>query len=260
MSSIPKRSTYTEKQYQPHDTSFLINFGSKRLPPIRISLPEPPPLNHIEGYGLLPSEQFFKRFEIPAKITQLEKECYDFFDKKGNIYDVQTRFWEQLEKRSKELKNEIAAMKKFVWHMHYGYWFFNDGKPTYMTGWNFSYLNLHWMTLRKGEGYPEYDERQRRRFLYRKYIHETDETFVDRDEKGKAIKVNGKYRIKKLGRRVFFGTIEPKGRREGLTNEGVHIVCRILTETRGADNLGTIVSMDGDNAGTHFKKDRKSVV
>lgn len=249
--SSPKRYPYYEKLYRPADTTFLINFGSKRLRPIRINLPKPPPQQYIDGYGKVPTEQVFTRFEIPDKIKKLELECYE---ECKTHYKAQQMFWEELKKRSKELREEIIKMKHFIWHMHYGYWFFNDGKPTYITGWNFSYLNLHWMTLRKGEGYPEYDERQRRRFLYRKYIHETDETFADLDDKGRAVKVNGRYRIKNMGRRTFIGTIEPKGRREGLTNETIHIATRILTETYGADNLGTIVSLDGDNAGTHFKK------
>lgn len=245
-----------EKEYLPADRSFLINFGSKNLRPIRISLPKPPPLYTIDGYGLMPSEQVFRRKTIPEKLIKLEKETYDYFrDKKGgNNFEVQEKFWELLRKRAKELRDEIIWMKHFIWHMHNGYWFFNDGKPTYMTGWNFSYLHMHWMTLRKGEGYPQYDERQRRRFLFRKYIYETTETFADLDDKGRAIKKDGKFRMKDTGRRVFFGTIEPKGRREGLTNEFVHIITRIMAETYGADNLGTIVSMDGDNAGTHFKK------
>jgi hypothetical protein len=59
--------------------------------------------------------------------------------------------------------------------------------------------------------------------------------------------------MKDVGKRVFLGPIEPKGRREGLTNEFCHIITRIMTETYGSDNLGTIVSMDGDNAKVHFK-------
>lgn len=249
------RDKYREQFYREADKSFLINFSSKRLKPVRISLPPPPAIREISGYGKDPVHQIFTRLETPDKIRKLEKECHDYYSgNKYNFYNIRTRFWEQLNARKKELEPEIKWMKRFIWHMHYGYWFFNDGKPTYMTGWHFSYLHLHWMTLRKGEGYPEYDERQRRRFLFRDYIWKTDETFADLDKDGKAIKVDGKYRMKKTGKRLFFGTIEPKGRREGLTNEFAHIITRILTETRGADNLGTIVSLDGDNAGTHFKK------
>ena len=255
--SYPIRSRNIERLYSDADKSFVINFGSKRLKPIRISLPTPPPLNSIDGYGKHPDDQFFRRLDIPKKLLELQLLSYEYCKnqrKDYSIYDVLEFFWKNIKNRHKEFKNEIIWIKHFIWHMHYGYWFYNDGKPTYITGWNFSYLNCHWMTLRKGEGYPEYDERQRRRFLFRKYTYETDETFADLDEKGNALKVDGKYRMVKTGTRTFFGTVEPKGRREGLTNEFVHIVCRIMSETRGHDNLGTIVSLDGDNAKTHFSK------
>ncbi len=243
------------RDYLSPEKTFLVNFGSKHLKPIRINLPKPPPIQFITGYGKSPDFQKFERLKTPEKLTKLEKESYEYFRGKSfSNLDVQDKFWELLKKRSKELKDEIVWLKHFIWYMHNGYWFFNDGQPTYITGWNFSYLHLHWMTLRKGEGYPEYDERQRRRFLFRKYVHETTETFADLDEKGRAYKVDGKYRMREIGRRLFFGTIEPKGRREGLTNEFSHMITRVMTETYGADNLGTIVSMDGDNASVHFKK------
>lgn len=239
-----------------HDRSFLINFGCKQEQPIRISLPSPPDLQLIDGYGLPKDQQYFRRLKIPKAIVDLERETYDVYkDKQIAInYDIHNTFWELLERRKDSLEKEIKWMKKFIWHMHHGYWFFNAGKPTYITGWHFSYLNLHYMTLRRGEGYPDYDERQRRRFLFRHYTYTTRETFRDVDTNGKAVKVDGKYHMVNASGRVFYGTIEPKGRREGLTNEFCHIITRIMTETYGADNLGTVVSMDGDNASTHFKK------
>lgn len=257
MNDHPHRTYKLETQYVPAEKDFLINFGSKTLKAIRINLPEPPPNpNEITGYGLQPHEQKFERLKFPDKIVQLEKECYDYFKSKRDAsnYDVQERFWDQLRIRAKELAEEIVWMKHFIWHMHNGYWCYIDGQPTYIPGWHFSYLHLHWMTLEKSSGYPEFSIRQNRRFQFREYIYNTTETFADLDENGVAYKVDGKYRMKDLGQRTFIGTIEPKGRREGLTNEFCHIITRIMTETKGADNLGTIVSMDGNNAETHFKK------
>lgn len=244
------------KDYMSPEKSFLVNFGSKTIKPIRISLPKAPKYELIDGYGLPAHQQVFKRKEFPQALIALEKQAYDHFKAKkiNNNYEIQEYFWENLKARSKELKEEIKFMKHFIWHMHNGYWCFIDGQPTYIPGWHFSYLHLHHMTLEKGEGYPEFSIRQNRRFLFREYIYNTTETFADVDEKGKAIKVDGKYRMKDIGTRTFFGTIEPKGRREGLTNEFCHIITRIMTETYGADNIGTIVSMDGDNAETHFKQ------
>lgn len=243
-------------RYKEADSSFLINFGSKNLTPIRISLPSPPNIRLIDGYGLKPDDQYFRRLECPEDLSELEKHAFDMCksSKSMSNYRLIKKFWEILETGGRRYAPIIKWMKKFRWYMEYGYWFFNSGKPTYITGWQFSYLHLHWMTLRKGEGYPAYDERQRVRFLFRKYLYETTETFADVDENGRAVKVNGKFRMRDTKKRVFLGPIEPKGRREGLTNEFCHVITRIMTETYGADNLGTVVSMDGDNAETHFKK------
>lgn len=245
-----------EQEYSAAESTFLVNFGSKTIKPIRINLPQPPFTEYIDGYGLKPHQQVFKRKEFPPALVALEKAAYDHFKGKRdtNNYEIQEYFWDTLRTRAKELKEEIKFMKHFIWHMHNGYWCYIDGQPTYIPGWHFSYLHLHWMTLDKGEGYPEYSLRQNRRFLFREYLYKTKETFADLDEKGRAYKVDGKYRMKEMQERTFLGSIEPKGRREGLTNEFCHIITRIMTETYGADNLGTIVSMDGDNAEVHFKK------
>ena len=186
------------KEYMPAEKSFLVNFGSKNLKPIRISLPKPPKIEQIDGYGLPSHQQVFKRKEFPPALIALEKQAYDHFKAKkiNNNYEIQEYFWDTLKAKAKELKEEIKFMKHFIWHMHNGYWCFIDGQPTYIPGWHFSYLHLHYMTLEKGEGYPEFSIRQNRRFLFREYIYNTTETFADVDEKGKAIKVDGKYRMK----------------------------------------------------------------
>lgn len=240
----------------PHDESFVINFGSKNLRPIRISLPKPPPLHLIPNYGLPREEQVFKRIPFPKKLVQLEEEVYEYYKEKKAVtnLDIRELFWKLLRQRKKALAKEIRWMKHFIWFMHNGYWVFIDGKPTYLSPWHFSYLHLHWMTLDKGEGYPTYDDRQRIQFLWRHYTYTTTETFADLDENGKAYKVDGKYRMKDMGQRTILGEALPKSRRLGATNEFCHIIKRIMTETYGADNLGTIVSMDGNNASVHFKK------
>ena len=97
MNKPAKRSKYYDDLYRKPDTTFLINFGSKRLKPIRINLPTPPPINYIVGYGKLPTDQKFERFEIPDKIKKLEEQCYD--DEKTH-YGAQQMFWELIEKRA----------------------------------------------------------------------------------------------------------------------------------------------------------------
>lgn len=248
--------------YEEADKSFLVNFGSRNLRPIRISLPEPPPLDKIDGWGENPDDQVFKRLTIPPRLKSLEKKILSkYFHKSRGINgnNVLRSFWAELEDHYESYKEEIEFIKKFVYFMNYGYWCFIDGKPTWIPPWYFSYLNLHRMSTDEGYEYPEYRDKGRLRFLFRHYIANTTETFADLDKDGVAYKVpdeNGNliYRMIDTGNKLFVGTIEPKDRRGGLTNEVCHIITRIATSERGADKLCTIVSMGGDNAETHFRK------
>lgn len=249
--------------YARHDTSFLVNWGSKTLTPIRVSLPDPPKLELIDGYGLHPDNQVFKRVQVPPRLVKLEERVKLEFvtkDRGASSSRVLKRFWELLENRKEDYKDEIEFIKKFLYHMYEGYWCFIDGKPTYIPGWYFSYLNTYKMTLDIGRGYPEYREKSRLRWLFREYIYNTTETFADIDRKTNlAFKVEdetGKmvYRMVDTGKKLFYGTIEPKDRRGGLTNEYCHLLIRMAMAHRGEDRLCTIVSMGGENAETHFKK------
>jgi len=248
--------------YEDADTSFVVNFRNKSLKSIRISLPYPPRLDKIDGWGLHPDDQVFKKMEIPYKLQALEKKIKNSFrnQKVGvNGTNVLEEFWNELEINKKNLKDEIEWMKRFIYHIWYGYWIFIDGKPVWLPPWYFSYLNIHRMTTDNGYEFPEYRDKGRLRFLFRHYIYNTHETFADLDEDGMAYKVKDEdgnmiYRIVDTGSRTFYGTIEPKDRRGGLTNESCHVITRIMTSQRGADKLGTIVSMGGENAETHFRK------
>jgi hypothetical protein len=249
--------------YSRHDASFLVNWGSKTLTPIRISLPDPPKLELIDGYGLHPDEQIFRRLTVPPRLLKLEESVKLEFvtkDRGASSSRVLKRFWEKLENRKEDYKEEIDFIKKFIYHMYSGYWCFIDGKPTYLPGWYFSYLNANKITLDIGRGYPEYREKSRLRWLFREYIYNTTETFADIDRKTNlAFKVpdeNGRmiYRMVDTGKKLFYGTIEPKDRRGGLTNEYCHLLLRMAMAHRGEDRLCTIVSMGGENAETHFKK------
>jgi hypothetical protein len=249
--------------YSKHDDSFLVNWGSKTLTPIRISLPTPPKLELIDGYGLHPDDQVFRRLEVPTRLLKLEEKIkmdYSQKDRGASSSRIIKKFWEILENRKEDYKDEIEFIKKFIYFMYNGYWCFINGKPTYIPGWYFSYLNTYRMTLDVGRGYPEYREKSRLRWLFREYIYNATETFADIDKKtGLAYKVpdeygNMLYRMVDTGRKLFYGTIEPKDRRGGLTNEYCHVLLRMAMAHRGEDRLCTIVSMGGENAETHFKK------
>ena len=61
-------------QYSPPDASILYHENDVALRPIRISLPPPPRIDLIDGYGLPAKEQKFRYAEIPHKLRTLERE------------------------------------------------------------------------------------------------------------------------------------------------------------------------------------------
>lgn len=247
--------------YVPHDNTFSINVGDIDLTPITLSLPDPPPLELVDGYGLPPEEQYFKYMDVPRRLRIIEKEVYDKLkaDLARNINNTITIekaidiFWEYFEDRRNDLIEEENYIKKVIWCRNYGYWFFNDGKPTYITGDHFDFLNFWRMQdVPENGGRPQYRDRDRRKYLYYHYLETCTETFADIDADGRAVKIDGKYHMKDVGGRVFYGGIEVKNRRCGATHQACHKIKKGVESMFGG--YGTIVSMDGDNAVVHFTK------
>lgn len=107
--------------------------------------PENPLDTLIEGWGKPTIEQIWKRRELPSIFNKIE------FDKDGNA--LLTPQQEQF------AREEVNKCKN-------GYWFFNNGIPTYITGKHYFYLN--WWKL-EDDIYPEYRDTDRRYFLFLNY-------------------------------------------------------------------------------------------
>lgn len=248
--------------YKPADEYFVVNDGDVDLVPIRISLPKPPPLELIDGYGLDPEEQYFRHVEIPHGLKKIESDafdiCLDNYKKNSNNAvtgdKVVKTFWELFEQRRKDMPEEEEFIKKVHWHRRHGYWFFNDGKPTYLPPDYWDFLNFYRMAdTAKDGGRPEYRDDDRKKYLYWRYLETTTETFKDLDEEGNALKNNdGVYEMVDTGVRVFFGGVEPKVRRSGATHQACHKIFKGCISD--FNQYGTIISMDGDNAQTHYFK------
>ena len=107
-----------------------------------VYLPDETPESLIDGWNLPQREQKWKRKELPSIFDLTE------FDKDGNaILTQQQRTY---------AATEVERCKK-------GYWFFNNGNPTYITGKNYFYLQ--WWKL-EDDIYPEYRDADRRYFLF----------------------------------------------------------------------------------------------
>jgi len=238
----------------------VVNDNDPDLNKIILSLPKPPPEKYIEGYGLPMEDQRFSRIPIPRRLVDLESEAISETKKelstnKNNVITllkIQKTFWRLLKERSKEYKVEINFIRKCWFHRLHGFWFFNRGVPTYITGWHFYYLNFYVMSTDNGENRPEYRDRDMREFIFAKYCHETTETFAKLDKDGFAIKEpDGTYKMTDLGRRVCFGKMQPKNRRSGNTNKGLSNGLEIVTRTIKTDGMGT-QSYSCKNAKSHF--------
>ena len=108
----------------------------------RIELPDVPPHDEIEDWGMPKEEQYWRKKPLPAMFKNVEK------DVDGNI--VLTR------------EQEAFANREFQ-RIKNGFWFYNNGVPTYITGRNYYYLQYWTLENRKA---PEYRDTTRRYYLY----------------------------------------------------------------------------------------------
>lgn len=141
----------------------------------------------------------FNRIQIPQAFEELE------FDDDGNaVYsDEQAEF----------IKSEWTKINN-------GYWFYNNGEPTYITGLHYFYLN-YW-TLEDGN-FPDYRDVDRRYFYYQEYCEKLPQCY---------------------------GIIRIKKRREGATSQATcYLVWKAITQRK---SFCGIVSKTGKDASDAF--------
>jgi hypothetical protein len=207
--------------YQSADKYVWINTDDRDLTPVKIDLPVCPALHTIEGFGKPASEQYWRPPFLPKRIRELQKK-YD------GIEDI----WNELEKNKDIYEKEIEFIQQQWQHRLNGYWFFNNGKPIYITGQNWFWL-AYW---RLDTGLPKYRYRDRTFFLFSKMIYEETKTFKSLNDKGDAIRNDdhGYFDFEQTGGRIFYGFIWPKHRREGATYRAECINYEIISRTMGA--------------------------
>jgi len=247
-------------EYLPADKYCVINDNDSVLRKIVLKLPSPPPNHLIDGYGLPPTENYFRKLKVPEKLILIEERAKKITDeyndsqatRSKNGFHDQQEFWKIIESEKESLTEEIKWLKKFHWHMRYGYWFMcydpwkRKSKPVWITPWHFFYLNCYW--IEKAQTYPEYRDRDRRAEVAAWYSFTTTETFKNTNpETGEAIGTE----MVDVGRRTMFGTLEPKRRRGGATNRSLAHGLWILMMKKAANC--TIVADKGDHAEEIFK-------
>jgi len=191
-----KRSKY-EKDYKPAERFIIVNDSDRDLEPVKVPIPsECPDLRTIDGYGLPPSEQKFKRPRVPKRLSKLEEELDDLIE-----------IEEFLEKNQIEYRNEVDFIEREWDRRENGYWFFNNGKPTYITGTNYLYVSYWEIDI----GLPSYRDRDRKFFLFLKMAENDEESM---------------------------GVCYPKHRREGATHKAqVWIYDYVSTHKRSSGGI-----------------------
>ena len=255
---MQEQSKY-DNEYVAPDASVLYHENDDALTPIRLSLPSPPRFELIDGYGLPAKDQVFKRHEVPSKLKRLEEISLEEVKKRAEgdqsytatYFKVQQAFWKTLEEKRDYYEDEIKWIKRTWWHIVNGYWFFNNGKPTYLTGFHYYYLNFWHID---GQFLPQYRDRDRREFIFFQYAYTTTETFEKLDKNGIAIaEPDGSYKMVDLGKRICFGVGQNKNRRSGNTNKGLLMAWVMASTHKGTDGSG-VMSMSGESSEEHMKR------
>lgn len=166
---------------------------------IDCTIPPQPNKHYVDGFRKKKDRQKFERVVIPDSFDEIE------FDSEGNpLYD---------EEQIKFIQGELEKIEN-------GYWFYNNGELTYITGDHYYYLN-YW-TLENGEK-PEYRDADRRWFIFFKECKNDP-------------------RIK--------GVIRVKKRREGATSQAS---CLLTKSASTAENQRCgIISKTGTDAADLF--------
>lgn len=154
-------------------------------------LPKQPPKNEIAGHNLPKKQQRWQRVVTPEDIDELTQEERD------------------------------ALADKLDDYCTYGYWFYNNGEPTYITGDHFHYINEFMLDV----GYPDFRDTDKRWFYHWDICAKDEECF---------------------------GQIYGKKRRDGLTYRGLSILLNDARKTFKA-NYG-IMSKTGTDAKECFLK------
>ena len=115
-----------------------------RIADLDIALPSQPPEEEIEGYGRPNHMQLWQRVPMPKELLRI-KSMDEWAESPREFREKFRPYIEEEFRRRRE-----------------GFWFFNDGRPTYITGRH--YMMLQWTKM--DIGYPDYLEFQREIFVH----------------------------------------------------------------------------------------------
>lgn len=226
-------------KYEDVEEYEWLNTDDIDLHPIRTKLPECPDWHLITNFGQETEDQVFVRDAIPFKIDYISKKIRTDVRKNRKLDTMSSKYrafynqvWDVLETD----RNYSDAMEWLAEQWYYrlnGKWYFIKGRPTYICGWHWFYLN-YWQI--ENFGLPEYRSRDRRWFWAMWYLY-TDTTVPLKDKEGNLLyNDDGSLQLEDVGYRTVDGANGLKGRRMGDTTKADEIefcVVSIMREGKG---------------------------
>jgi hypothetical protein len=262
--------------YNSEDPDLAIEGGIEvRMPSVESFFEKPwlEAIKEIDGYGLPPEKQKFDTyrdgglFKLPPKLANIEENMRRKYNIKDDKKIYTEDIFDEIESNPLFYKDEIEWMKVIIKRSRQGYWCFIKGRPTYIEGWHFTYLN-YWIidNDRRRDRLPDYRDVDRRIFHFFKWAYTTTETnFKYKATFRKRGEVRVKYfnnlmsanqycRMETSGSEYFIddnggkgfknvemdfrtvlGVVFPKRRRVGATFMGAHVGTRVAID----NSMGT---------------------
>ncbi len=156
--------------------------GIEDIDTYEITLPPRPKESEMVNFGLPASQQVFKRTQIPKKLIQLDEQT-KIVGKEGikRILDATAQL---------EADDELSAFVESLWKKRInGEWQLINGKPIYLTGDHFFYLNFYYLY----GYYPQFRWTDAEEFYWWKFCVEENEnayggTLFTRRQVGKSLR------------------------------------------------------------------------
>lgn len=207
---IPEVLPEHRYHYQTSDKFLIVNDGDVDLKPIHVPLPERPAWNEIAGYGLEAKLQKWTPIVMPPRLKHIV-----------HLKITNREKWKMLNENRDAYKIEIEYIEKMWDYRINGYWFYNNGKATWITGDHFFFLNFWRIDI----GMPQFRSRGRKFYIFK--------WFCDGDS-------------------ACYGFAYPKMRREGATTNVK--CCEFNIASRTANFHSGMQSMTFNSAEALFMK------
>lgn len=202
-------------KYEKEDREQWYHLDDPDLEPFSIPLPEAPKKRtKIVGHFKAPKDQKWEVDPLPYSLVKLVKRCRTV-----------ERCWKEMERDPSIWKDEIKYIETQWYRRENGYWLYINGKPTYLTGKHYTYINFWEMDTETESPYPGYRDRDRRWWLIVDYCIEDP---------------------------YIYGFNYPKHRREGATSRVSCLIWELLSKPPKG-KLGGIQSMTEEKAEMVFQ-------